>query len=202
MAQPGTPQDPLQAAEALLTAKRFRDACTSFARLAESGVHSSDAHRGQGRALAKLGNYDEAAACYEKAIEANPADARTYGALRKITGSLSDLDALIARVQLKIEDIGPAAAHAAWANFLIGCGRTQLALAECQMARRHRCNAATHLRWSHAWARLKRYEEALDHRELAIPIVCTGNEPGVNPFCRVPGLLMALGMPANRIARI
>lgn len=203
MAQPREPRAGLQAAQALLDAERYRAACTAFAQFAETDGHRAEANRGWGQALAGLDNYDEAASRYEAAIEADPGDEATYGALKGILDELSDPDALMARIQRKVDGVESAAAHAAWANFLADRNKAESAITEYEKAaQRDKRNAAILRRWGDALAGLGRHEEALERYESAIRLFSSGDEPDEDLFSSAMTSLGAPGTPESHIARM
>jgi tetratricopeptide (TPR) repeat protein len=209
MAQPKEPHAGLEEAELLLGAKRFRAACTGFAKCVEMDGHRAQAYRGWGRALARLGNHVEAAARFEAAIAADATDEATYESLGEIWSELPEADRLLSRIQRQVDSFASADAHTVLANFLVSRGKTVLAISEYEkVAEQIRGDARSLLRWGAALATgLPRHEEALEQYEIALESLPQASESEEGRltedlFALVAASLSELGVPENRVARI
>jgi tetratricopeptide (TPR) repeat protein len=203
MTQAHEGQSTLEAAELLLEASRYRAACSAFAGLAHTDAHSATAHVGWGQALKGLENYDEAASRFEKAIAADPADDRAFDELGEIWEHLSKRDALLARIQHRLDAIKAPGAHRAWAAFLSRIGLHQRELAEYDRAARAKKRDVDFLlRRGKASADTGLHEQALERFIGAIPAVAAEGRHDRDCFDLVANSLRALGTPDHQVARI
>jgi tetratricopeptide (TPR) repeat protein len=202
MGQGDEGQSALEAAERLLQASRYRAACSAFASLADTDGHRAAANLGWGQALAGLENYDEAASHFDAAIDADPAADSAFDELSNIWKNLSQRDALLARIQQRIDAIKAFPGHTAWAVFLSANGIHQRALAEYdRVARAGKHDADFLLKWGEASAGAGLHEQALKRYGDAIRAAAAEGRQDLD-FGLVADSLSALGAPDHELARI
>ena len=158
---------------------------------------------GWGQALAGLENYDEAASHFDAAIDADPAADSAFDELSNIWTNLSQRDALLARIQQRINAIKASAAHTAWAVFLSAKRIHQRALAEYdRAAQAGKHDADFLLQWGKSFAAVGLHEQALQRYADAILAAGAERRQDLNCFRSIARSLKALGAPDHELTRI